>query len=50
MFVNLLPYCPRDLQQGGIDGAGALLAIKCEGGWMVGGVFIRVLAQLSPLP
>ena len=29
LFVNLLPYCPRDLQLGGIDGDGAL-AIKCE--------------------
>ena len=29
LFDNLLPYCPRDLQLGGIDGDGAL-AIKCE--------------------
>lgn len=28
MCVNLLPYCPRDLQLGGIDGGEALPAIN----------------------
>ena len=44
MFVNLLPYCPRDLQLGGIDGAGAA-------GHKLGGLLGRfILTQLCLLP
>ena len=48
MFVNLLPYCPRDLQQGGIDGAGALLAIKCEWGGCLVAYSSECLLSLAP--
>ena len=44
LFVNLLPYCPRDLQLGGIDGAGAA-------GHKLGGLVGRfILTQLCLLP